>query len=174
MKHPTVFLAALLAQPCAASDWCSPEQGTAPRQPVAPEWVCEKSAVAALQERLALFAEITPLFLTPDLDADGIEDFAAWVVERQSGRRGLAVVMRGTDESAVLGLGNRDAGADAGADLSMFDEWAEVPAGRVLSSHWQDGTLELQGDAIRLAKSESAAVVVYWDGLALREYVLAD
>jgi hypothetical protein len=65
-------------------------------------------------------------------------------------------------------------GDGASSGHSSFDQWRVIPAGTVLSSHWEDREIELTGDAILLEKSESASVAVFWDGQSYRTYVLTD
>jgi len=49
-----------------------------------------------------------------------------------------------------------------------------VPKGEVLDSPYESKKVVLRGDGISLAKSESAAFVIYWDGTRFAYYQTVD
>jgi hypothetical protein len=53
-----------------------------------------------------LAAPINPFYLQGDFNGDGRSDFAIWILEAVSGKRGLLIHHGGTRESFVLAAGN--------------------------------------------------------------------
>jgi hypothetical protein len=103
-----------------------------------------------------------PYFLTGDFDGDGRTDIAIWVRNVKTGEVGLIVVHRADESIHILGAGHPF--GDRGKDFRWFDLWSLYTKGPIPKSAYQPASLNLIGDAIWVAKAESASAFIYWDG----------
>ena len=155
--------------------WCSFDYSTnrpPPSRLNLPAWACEATFKRGIQRRYAPEIKRNPFFLTGDFDADGKTDIAIWVREIKSGKRGVAILLKGGKDVTVIGAGNNV--ADRGDDYSDVPVWTLIPRGEILESEFESHKVILSGDAIALEVPESAVFAVYWDGKGFAFYQLVD
>ncbi len=177
MKRFAALTIALLALPQAAmaDAWCPAPSSSAPDDaPVMniPAWVCETAASSSLDVKYSVHTHIKPLALAADFNSDGEPDIAIWISDRVTSSRGIAIFLRG--EGSPLLPGDSTSSPGTAGDWGMFDAWSLISQDQVLTSHWEEQPLELAAPAIRLSRSESASIAMYWDGISFQSYVLTD
>lgn len=155
--------------------WCSFDYSTnnpPPSRLNLPAWACVATFKKGIQRRYAPEIKRNPFFLTGDFDADGKTDIAIWVREIKSGKRGVAILLKGGKDVTMIGAGNNV--ADRGDDYSDVPVWTLLPRGEVLQSDFEGGKVTLRGDAIAFEVPESVAFALYWDGKGFAFYQLVD
>src|SRR5262249_40681465 len=77
------------------------------------------------QNDLVLSGRINPFFLRGDFNGDGKMDFAVLVVQRVTGKQGIAICLTGERSPIVIGAGRMFAleGGKQFDDLKSFDAW---------------------------------------------------
>ena len=121
-----------------------------------PEWVQQALIRRAFFQRYALFYEVNPFYLRGRLDADSIADVALQIIEKSSGKRGIAFV-QGRDSSVrFLGAGTP---LPNGAD-DLRDVWFWRIEGRSALPEEPVQGIEI----IRLGASPSEWSTVWWNG----------
>ena len=120
-----------------------------------------------------LAAPLNPFYLQGDLNGDGRSDFAIWIREVASGKRGLLILHGGTRESFVLAAGKAfDTSRD---NFSAFNSWYIFPKGKVTQSAFSEKPPpELLGDALLLAVLEASDGLIYWTGSRYSWYQQGD
>jgi len=121
-----------------------------------PEWVQQALIRRTFFQRYALFYEVNPFYLSGRLDGDSIADVALQIIEKDSGKRGIAFV-QGRD-SSVRFLG-------AGTPLpnrvdDLRDVWFWRIEGRSALREEPVEGIEI----IRLGASPSEWSIVWWNG----------
>ena len=104
-----------------------------------------------------LESRLNPFFQQADFDGDGKLDLAVLIVEKGSGKHGVALLRRSAAAPVVVGAG-RDFG-NGGDDWRWMDVW-RVEDGRPTRG-------KLRYDLL-VEKSESGGGRIVWDGLAFR------
>jgi hypothetical protein len=127
-----------------------------------PRWVCHFAGQHALQEQYEPSFRLNPFFLLGDFDGDHQTDAAILIRNVASGQIGIAVIHRNSTHAIVLGAG-RSVG-NGGADFAWMDNWTLYPKGTLKQSPWEKHGAQLHGDALWVAKSESASAFLYWNG----------
>jgi hypothetical protein len=127
-----------------------------------PPWVQQAFLRDGLTVRYGLFCAVNPFFLSGHLDADTLSDVAVQIIERNSGKRGVAFV-QGSDSSVrILGAGIAlPNGAD---DLREIWFW-RVESRAALRTEPVQGS-----ELIRLGASPWEWSMVWWDGTTYRWY----
>ncbi len=121
-----------------------------------PDWVQQALIRRTVFQRYALFYEVNPFYLSGRLDGDSITDVALQIIEKGTGKRGIAFV-QGRDSSVrFLGAGTP---LPNGAD-DLRDVWFWRIEGR--SALREE---PVQGiEVIRLGASPSEWSIVWWNG----------
>ena len=122
-----------------------------------PAWGVRVLDAAAFAGKYAVESRLNPFFQQADFDGDGKLDLAVLIVEKASGKRGVALLRRVAVAPAVLGAG-RDFG-NGGDDWSWMDVW------RVEDTPVAAGKLRYD---LLVEKSESGGGRITWDGRAFR------
>jgi hypothetical protein len=149
-----LFAAALLTARSAAAQ--APADQTLMRESL-PAWGLRTLDAPAFAGKYALETRLNPFFQHADLDGDGKLDLAVLIVEKTSGKHGVALLRRAVAAPVVVGAG-RDFG-NGGDDWGWMDVWriedAPVAAGK------------LRYDLL-VEKSESGGGRIVWDGRTFR------
>lgn len=121
----------------------------------------------------ALRARINPFLIQGDFNGDEIPDTAVLIVERTTGKQGIAVVHGGTSEVHIIGAGQNT--NDRGDNYAWMDAWYSFPKGPV-SPGAEEGEPgpTLLGDALMVIKTESASALIYWTGTRYGWYQQGD
>jgi hypothetical protein len=121
-----------------------------------PEWVQQTLIRRAFFQRYALFYEVNPFYVSGRLDSDSIGDVALQIIEKSSGKRGIAFV-QGRDSSVrFLGAGTPQPN---GVD-DLRDVWFWRIEGRSALREEPVQGIEI----IRLGASPSEWSIVWWNG----------
>lgn len=108
-----------------------------------------------------------PPYVEGDFDGDGRRDAAVLVEQRATGKLGVAFVHRGTGRVVVAGAGRALNGAPD--DFSWIDDWEVFHRGTTWDMTIRSRpTAVLHGDALWIARGDSAAAFLYWDGRTYR------
>jgi hypothetical protein len=127
-----------------------------------PDWVLRVAQSVKLPMHYELSHHLNPFFQSGDFDADRKLDVAVLVRHKTTGRIGIAIFLYGRTKPVVLGAGNSF--GNGGTDFSWVDNWSVYPKDEVRKSHWEDKPPAPKGDALWVAKSESASAFIFWDG----------
>jgi hypothetical protein len=151
-----LLLATMLLAVRVASAQVTQDEG--PLRESLPTWSRKVLEAPAFAEKYALDSRLNPYFQQGDFDADGRLDLAVLVVEKTTGKHGVALLRRAAPVPVVLGAG-RDFG-NGGDDWIWMDVWRveEVPATPPGKSRHE----------ILAVKSESGGGLIRWDGRAFR------
>lgn len=103
-------------------------------------------------------ARLNPFFQQGDFDGDGRLDLAVLIIEKRSGKHGVALLRRGSPAPVVVGAG-RDFG-NGGDDWSWMDVWRIEETPGTPSGKSRQQLLAL--------KSEAGGGLIWWDGRAFR------
>jgi len=128
-----------------------------------PEWVQQALIRRAFFQRYALFYEVNPFFLSGRLDGDSIADVALQIIEKNSGKRGIAFV-QGRDSSVrFVGAGTP---LPNGVD-DLRDVWFwRIESRSALPEEPVQGI-----EIIRFGASPSEWSIVWWNGARYVWYV---
>jgi len=156
----------VLPAPSGEPDWCEykwpPFQPPPPRLNL-PEWACEVVKSKKLNEKYTPAVHLNPFFLSGDFDGDHQTDIAILIRNKKSGESGILIILRKNRIVSVLGAGNLIEGR-GGSNFDWMDMWTLYPKGEVKRSPFENYTPTLIGDALWAAKSESASVIIFWNG----------
>lgn len=116
---------------------------------------------------------INPFYLQADFNGDNTKDVAVWLRERASNKAGILIVHGGSNETFVLGAGFTL--GKGGDDFAWLGEWRIYPQGPVIQGPFnQTKPPHLVGDALYVAKQESASGLIYWSGSDYHWYQRGD
>jgi len=101
--------------------------------------------------------------MTGDFDGDHQTDIAILIKNRQSSEIGVLIIHRKNNALFILGAGNPIA-MTRGRNFNWMDIWTLYPKGKIQQSPYEDYVPVLCGDALWVAKSESASAFIFWDG----------
>ena len=148
-------------------DWCEYEwpvnQHHPPPRLNLPDWACEVVASRKLDEKYTPSVHLNPFFLLGDFDGDHRTDIAILIKNKESGESGILMIHRKNSKTFILGAGNliEERG---GSNFDWIDMWTIYPKGKIDRSPYEDHTPILRGDALWVAKSESASLIIFWNG----------
>ena len=129
--------------------------------------LAEQTVVRGKQSQAYLLSyHINTFYLRGDFNGDGRADCAVLVVQRSSGKKGIAIVHGGSKAVHVVGAGN--ATGNGGDDFSFIDYWYVYDRGPVRRGVGERGIPRLSGDAVLIGAAESSSALLYWNG---RRYV---
>jgi hypothetical protein len=123
-----------------------------------PAWGRKTLDAPAFAAKYSLESRLNPFFQQGDFDSDGRLDLAVLIVEKTSGKHGVALLRRAAAAPVVVGAG-RDFG-NGGDDWGWMDVWRIEEAAAT-----RPGVVRHDR---RVEKSESGGGVVRWDGHAFR------
>lgn len=119
-----------------------------------PEWANARARREGHTRTFALAGERNPFYQSADFDGDGQLDVAVWVVRRATGQEGILLLHGGGTPTAVIGAG--ESFGNGGMDFRWMTHWRVHPA--------RDGAA--RGHELEVAKFESGAGTIFWDGRA--------
>jgi hypothetical protein len=137
-----------------------------------PEWFTEIFNSQHLDSTYKFADFINPFYLEGDFNGDGKLDIAVLIAERASAKRGIIICHGSTNSYFVLGAGNTF--DDKGDDFYWMDIWKVYRESTVTPGVLETEIIVLQGQAIYIAKSESASAIIYWTGQNYKWYQQAD
>src|SRR6266566_3715617 len=128
-----------------------------------PDWVQQALIRRTFFQRYALFYEVNPFYLSGRLDGDSITDVALQIIEKSSGKRGIAFV-QGRDSSVrFIGAGTP---LPNGVD-DLRDVWFwRIESRSALPKEPVQGI-----EIIRFGASPSEWSIVWWNGARYVWYV---
>lgn len=118
-----------------------------------PKWVRQEFSSQHLDQKYTIAFRLYPHYLRSDFNGDGRKDVAIQIVEKQSGKSGIAIFHRKKSQSliytvTILGAGKSLRGA--GDDFKWADVWNEMEKGK--------------GYGISLEKRGATGGIIRWDG----------
>ncbi|WP_299822102.1 hypothetical protein [uncultured Pontibacter sp.] len=122
-----------------------------------PHWSLAALEAPAFKNSYDFDTSINPFYLTLDIDGNCSMDMAAVVVEKASGRRGIALLHHESDSALVFGAGNPN--TFGGINWNWLVGWKaeeRLTAGAKVSAH--------KGTALILYTETSGANWMYWNG----------
>lgn len=125
-----------------------------------PRWAQQALADTAFTGRFELFTRLNPYFLTGYFDGDSLADVAVQIQERGGGRRGVAMLHRGSGRPVILG-----AGTPVG---NGGDDWSWLWVWRVEEPEGHDEPARRGRQLLLVEKPESASGYLWWDGSGYR------
>ena len=135
-----------------------------------PPSIVESLAKYPQSASYTLTARLNPFYVQGDFDGDGKADTAILVVEKASGKHGIAFILdRGIE---VVGAGHPI--GNGGDDLSWMDAWYVFGTDKVEQGAFDDAPPSLMGDALMAIKTESASGLIYWNGSGFAWYQQGD
>jgi hypothetical protein len=156
------------------SGWCNnttPTTGASPCSNL-PEWVMRAAESAQLPKRYDVSPHLNPFFQSGDFNGDGRLDAAVLVRNKTTRQTGIIIFFSGGARSVVLGAGSTF--RNGGADFIWMDNWSVYPKQEVHKSRWESKPPAPKGDALWVAKSESASAFIFWDGKQFVWYQQSD
>ncbi len=115
---------------------------------------------------------INPYYLNGDFNGDGQLDTAIVIIERRTGKKGVAIIHGGSRRLHLFGAG-RDWG-NGSDDFPGLNAWYVYRRGEVHQGATDKPPPRLVASAIMLIKTESASALLYWDGKRYRWYQQGD
>jgi len=127
-----------------------------------PEWFTQSNPIPASYR---VSCRLNPFYLRGDFDGDGRQDLAVLIANVKSGKSGIAVILRTTGSTVILGAGvplNDD-----DDNFSWLDVW-RVDPGPASENVSSEALPKFRGETLYLEKSESASG---WAGLVGDRFV---
>jgi hypothetical protein len=121
------------------------------------------SRISALGGKYEISDRINPYYLRGDFDGDGRVDYAVLLTERESGKRGMVVLLSSQAKPRILGAGAPIQYGAAKFDDLNFDSWRVYGKGTIDAGTGFEappGKVEL----ILVQKKESASGFFRWSG----------
>jgi hypothetical protein len=150
-------------------DWCEYEwpanEDHPPPRLNLPAWACEVVASNKLDETYTPSVHLNPFFLLGDFDGDHRTDIAILIKNKQSGESGILIIHRKNSITFIMGAGKSIEDWGGSTNFDWMDMWTVYPKGKIKRSPYEDYTPVLRGDALWVAKSESASVIIFWNGV---------
>jgi hypothetical protein len=107
-------------------------------------------------ERYDLFLELNPYYQRGLFDGDSIPDVAVRIVEKSTGKLGLAIVHGGDSTVHILGAGNSF--GNGGDDFRWAWVW------RVEAAAARPDISPAGRELLYVEKPEAAGAMIWWDG----------
>lgn len=113
---------------------------------------------------------INPFYLRGDFDGDGIPDYALFVVNKKTKKRGIAILRSTAKAVEILGAGGTklSVGSDKEPafveDFDWMDEWYVERKGNASTELGAEVAAKMRGEGLVVAKSESASSLIFWNG----------
>ena len=121
--------------------------------------------------KLVLACYTEPCFISGDFDGDNKFDTAVLVNIRSNKKRGIAF-LHADGKSIIVGPGNPI--GNGGDDYYWMDFWSLYKRKEVPQGASDIPPPKLKGDALLVAKKQSASAIIYWDGSSYQWYQQGD
>ena len=156
------------------SGWCESSTSPSGASPCSnlPDWVLRAVRSSQLPKRYDLNLHLNPFFQSGDFNGDQKLDVAVLVRNKVTGQTGIVIFLYGGAKPLVLGAGSSF--RNGGPDFNWMDNWSVYPKQEVHKSRWENKSPTPKGDALWVAKSESASAFIYWDGKQFVWYQQSD
>ncbi len=141
-----------------------------------PKWVRDDYYSKNLNREYAVGYKLYPYTFRGDFNGDGRRDVVIQIVEKRSGKAGLAIFHGRKPQAmfthvAILGAGKPLGGA--GDDFKWVGIWNRVLQSKIPSGGYR-GLSDIHGDILVLQKHGSKTGLVYWDGKQYQWHRLKD
>jgi hypothetical protein len=113
-----------------------------------PRWADDVISTPVFKDSYALLLRLNPFFQVGDFDRDGSLDVAVCVLERTTGKEGVALIRHERRGVTVIGAGQSF--GNGGDDFQWMGIWRVEPA--------------QHGDVLYVEKPESAGGTISWNG----------
>jgi len=137
-----------------------------------PDWVMRAVRASQLPKRYDLSRHLNPFFQSGDFNGDQKLDVAVLIRNKATRQTGIVIYLYGGSNPVILGAGSPF--RNGGADFSWMDNWSVYPKQEVRKNRWENRPPTPKGDALWVAKSESASAFIYWDGKQFVWYQQSD
>jgi len=117
-----------------------------------PRWVNAAVAGAHLWDRYELFLQLNPFYQRGDFDGDGQTDIAIQVLQKETHKRGIAIIHRSDSSVHIVGAGQPL--GNGGDDFSWLWIWRVDPPD------------PQHRESLYVEKPESASGWIVWNGHA--------
>ena len=164
-----IFSQSVIPAGAEESGWCN--NATSPCANL-PAWVMRAAQSAQLPKRYEISQHLNPFFQSGDFNGDRKLDVAVLVRNKTTRQTGIVIFLYGGAKPIVLGAGS--AFRNGGADFSWMDNWSVYPKQDVHKSRWENKPPAPKGDALWVAKSESASAFIFWNGKQFVWYQQSD
>ena len=121
-----------------------------------PRWAYTVLRDGGYLQRYELFLQLNPFFQSGLFDGDSLVDVAVQITDRNSGKRGIALIHRGDKSVHVLGVGT--AFGNGGDDFSWIWQWSTEDRDILQDS------LAIGRQALYVGKGDSAGGMIWWNG----------
>jgi hypothetical protein len=176
MRHIGVALAILLTCSMLVGQ-LKYEKGIDWNLPDGPQKVLEKTHTLAQYD---LSDAVNPFYLRGDFDGDGKPDYVVLVVNRQSKKRGLAIVRSTSASVDILGAGGIKLRVGSGQESYLLDDFDWMNAWQVEGKHavgvqlGREVESKMSGEGIVVEKTESASALILWNGRSYQWVQMGD
>jgi hypothetical protein len=131
-----------------------------------PAWVRNEFAAKHMDEHYTITYTMFPYTFKGDFNGDERRDAVIQLVEKKSGKSGVAIFHAKRPQAiytnvAILGAG-KPLGT-AGDDFKWANSWNVIPL-RKLPTSGVKGVTDAQGDLLLLERRGSTKGAIYWDG----------
>ena len=150
--HVALVLLALIGQAVSVDEYNVPE-------------IVRKCVAAKEQSDITLDARMNPFYLRGNLDGDQRADYAAWVVQKGTGKAGILVCSGNGRISARIGAGASFSlqGGHRTDDLQIFNAWSI-----------EEPDSSFRRDRIHVVAKERGSGLTYFDGRSFKWRQLAE
>jgi len=139
-----------------------------------PQSVLERFESEKFLKSYDLCGDLNPFYLRGDFDGDGIPDYAILVTNRSTKQVGIAIVRSGAKKIELFGAGGINLQKGSVKDYVTMDVWGVERKHKLEPNHWDKPIGRMMGEGIEVAKSESWAALIYWDGKQYRWFQISD
>jgi hypothetical protein len=116
----------------------------------------------SLGKKYDFSTRLNPSYLEGDFNGDNKTDVAVLVMQRSTGKLGIAIVHGATGKVTILGAGS--AIGNGGDDFEWMDSWQVFSKKRAAHAAGESSVPRLFGDALLVEKIEAASALIYWNG----------
>ena len=134
-----------------------------------PNWTILKLNDLKIDDDYKISDYMNPFYLEADFNGDNKLDIAITIIEKNSNKKGFIIIHQSTNDYFVIGAGKYF--GNGGDDFKWMDIWKlhrDKKAHEL--TYLENGdvddskVIQLKGVGIKVAKSESASGIIYWDG----------
>lgn len=127
-----------------------------------PEWVSEVFESRGLSQKYNISSAINPFYLRGDFNGDGLPDISIFIEEKNTKKKGIAVLHSNTNSFNILGAGTKF--GNGGDNFKWMDMWSVYKKQPVGQGVGEGEPPTLKSEALYVGKSEAASALIYWNG----------